>query len=288
MVPFVHDLSAAPALLLIAAVVAVGILHTLVPDHWVPIAMLARQHGWSRAETARAAAQAGIGHVASTLAIGIVIWLLGVATAQRFGSAVDTISSLALIGFGGWFIVTGLLERRHEHGAHGHSHDLDHDHAHGHDHDHGHPREHDHAGDGAVIRHTHLHRHAGGPPHVHVHAHAYATTHAITPAIEFDPPLHDHAHRATGRGALLLILGSSPMIEGVPAFFAAGRFGVGVIALMAFLFAASSIATYVVLCTLSARSLERVRLGPLERYGEVLSGGFIALVGLVFWVWPVL
>jgi hypothetical protein len=26
----------------------------------------------------------------------------------------------------------------------------------------------------------------------------------------------------------------------------------------------------------------------LERYGEVLSGGFIALIGLVFWIWPVL
>lgn len=78
------------------------------------------------------------------------------------------------------------------------------------------------------------------------------------------------------------------MIEGVPAFFAASRFGAGVIALMALVFAASTIATYAVLCMLSARSLERVRLGPLERYGEVLSGGFIALVGLVFWVWPVL
>jgi hypothetical protein len=31
-----------------------------------------------------------------------------------------------------------------------------------------------------------------------------------------------------------------------------------------------------------------VALGPLERYREVLSGGFIAMVGLVFWIWPVL
>jgi nickel/cobalt transporter (NicO) family protein len=294
MVPVFHDLSAAPALLLIVAVVAVGILHTLVPDHWVPIAMLARQHGWSRAETARAAAQAGVGHVVSTLAIGVVIWLLGVATAQRFGGVADTVSSLALMGFGGWFVVMGLLELRRAHGAHGHGHghhhSHHHDHAHGDDHDHhGHAHDHgDTGGGGTTIRHTHLHRHEARPPHVHVHAHAYATAHAITPAMALDPPLHDHTHRATGRGALLLILGSSPMIEGVPAFFAAGRFGVGIIALMALLFAASTIATYVVLCTLSARSLERVRLGPFERYGEVLSGGFIVLVGLIFWVWPVL
>jgi len=270
--PFFSDLNTAPVLLLLVAVVAVGVLHTTVPDHWVPITVLARQNGWSRAETARAAAQAGVGHVVSTLLIGAVIWLLGVATAQRFGGIVDTVSSLALMGFGGWFVVAGLLELRREHGTHHDGH---------HHHSHGHARDED-------ARHSHLHRHENRPAHVHVHAHAFATAHAIAPAIEFDPPLHEHAHRATGRGALLLILGSSPMIEGVPAFFAAARFGAGVIVLMALLFAASTIATYVVLCTLSARGLERVRLGPLERYGEVLSGGFIALVGVVFWVWPVL
>jgi len=45
--------------LLIGAVPAVGILHTLVPDHWFPITVLARQRGWSKSETARVAFQAG-------------------------------------------------------------------------------------------------------------------------------------------------------------------------------------------------------------------------------------
>lgn len=270
----VDNLNTAPAFLLLAAVVAVGVLHTMVPDHWVPIAMLARQHGWSRAETARAAAQAGFGHVVSTLIIGAVIWLLGVAAAQRFGGIVDTLSSVALIGFGSWFVIAGLREIRHGHDGHHHGH------GHGHDHDHTHNE--------GVMRHVHLHRHEGRSPHVHIHAHALATAHAITAAVEFDPPLHDHTHKVTGRGALLLILGSSPMIEGVPAFFAAGKFGVGLIVTMSLLFAASTMATYVVLCTVSAQGLERVRLGALERYGEVLSGGFIALVGLAFWIWPIL
>jgi hypothetical protein len=30
-----------------------------------------------------------------------------------------------------------------------------------------------------------------------------------------------------------------------------------------------------------------MNLGAFERYGEVLSGGFIALVGVAFWLWPV-
>jgi hypothetical protein len=78
------------------------------------------------------------------------------------------------------------------------------------------------------------------------------------------------------------------MVEGVPAFFAASRYGIAVIALMAVVFAISTIATYVVLCVYSAAGLQRVSLGPFERYGEVISGVFIALVGIVFWLWPVL
>jgi hypothetical protein len=69
---------------------AVGVLHTIVPDHWVPITVIARQRGWSKSETARAALQAGAGHVLSTLAIGVLVWLAGVALATRFASVVDT------------------------------------------------------------------------------------------------------------------------------------------------------------------------------------------------------
>jgi hypothetical protein len=63
-----------PELLLVAAVATtVGVLHTMVPDHWVPITLIARQRGWSKSETALAALQAGIGHVLSTLLIASIV-----------------------------------------------------------------------------------------------------------------------------------------------------------------------------------------------------------------------
>jgi hypothetical protein len=94
---------------------------------------------------------------------------------------------------------------------------------------------------------------------------------------------HDHERDSMGtRTSLMLILGSSPMLEGIPAFFAAAKFGPGLIALMSLCFAVSTIATYVALCTLSGAALERLHLGPLERYGEVLSGAVIAIVGIIF------
>lgn len=282
-------MTAAPQLLLIGGVVAVGVLHTVVPDHWLPIAILARQQGWSRGETAWAAARAGFGHVMSTVLLGLAVWFGGAALARRFGATIDLASSAALVAFGAWVAVSAWRElpgrqaRRHGHA-----------HRHHHDHRHGHHRHDDDepewiadplyaaagAGVAVALRHRHIHRHGGGLPHVHWHDHEGGTEHDIAAAGE--PPLHRHRHRMPGRGALVLILGSSPMVEGIPVFFAAGSYGGGLIGPMAVAFAASTIATYVVLCVGSTASLQRMNLARLERYGEVLSGGLIAAIGLAF------
>jgi len=117
-----------PQLLLVGAVAAVGVLHTVVPDHWVPITLVARQRKWTVEETARASLKAGTGHVLSTLAIALVVWMAGVAFAQSFGQFIDTASSIALAGFGGWIAISSLLEMRNS-GGHGHSHGHTHDHS---------------------------------------------------------------------------------------------------------------------------------------------------------------
>ena len=407
-----------PEILLIISVGVVGVLHTIVPDHWVPIALLARQRGWSKAETAYAALQAGIGHVVSTLIIAVVIWLAGVGVAVRFGHFVDTAASVALIAFGGWIAIAACRDLHRAAGQghsrqHGHSHDFSFlaghppdrtpDHVHGpelqridtghgivelsiyedgvpprfrlsgqpadwvkletrretgerqlfsfamregfwesledipephgfnvvvtierdghahsyrasfaeHDHyghEHWHSEDHDHGhehgmpvfaddplyapmrdGVAVLTRHKHAHQHGGGSVHVHWHDHDLATAHTVAPDFDTSPPQHAHNHKTTtSRTALLLILGSSPMVEGIPTFFAAGKFGVPVIIAMALVFSASTIATYVLLCVYSSVGLQRLRYGAFERYGEVLSGAFISLVGVAFWLWPVL
>jgi nickel/cobalt transporter (NicO) family protein len=144
-----------------------------------------------------------------------------------------------------------------------------------------------HADVATLTRHVHIHRHNRGRAHVHWHDHLPETAHLIA-KVEGEPPLHEHRHKMTARTALVVILGSSPMIEGIPAFFAAAKYGVGLIVAMSLVFALSTIVTYVVLCVYSTAGLQRVRLGAIDRYGEVLSGAFICLVGIAFWVWPVL
>lgn len=249
--------SLSPALL-IAAVAAVGVLHTMVPDHWAPIALLARQRGWPKAQTARTAAIAGIGHTLSTLLIAAVVWAAGVAFAARFGSLVNLVSSAALMSFGAWIAISSWREMRGE-DAHGHAH----------------------------FGHTHRHRHGESVEHAHWHEHDAHDWHEVQGALAL-APLHEHEHKTSSRGALLLILGSSPMLEGIPAFFAASRYGAPLLAVMSLVFAAATILTYVCLCIASAGSLERVNLGAFERYGEVLSGSFIALLGALFLFLPAL
>ena len=242
------DLSHATSFALILAVAAVGVFHTLVPDHWMPIVALARSRGWSRARTARAAAIAGIGHTASTLAIGIVIWGVGVAFASRYAHGGNVVAALALLAFGGWVAWAGWRELSAGRG-HGHEH----------------------------FEHAHLHVHDDGVRHVHWHEHSQEDWHPVEGGAA---AMHWHAHAESGRTALLLVLGSSPMIEGLPAFFAASNYGPGVLVLMSTVFAASTLVTYVVASTAALAGAERISFGFLERYGEVLSGLTIAGVGV--------
>jgi len=234
--------------LLIATVAAVGVLHTLVPDHWAPIVVVGRQQGWSVVRTARAAAIAGFGHVTSTLVLGLVLWAVGASLAVRYGHTVSVIAAVALIAFGAWIGYAGWRELRE-----------------GHDHGHAH------------FGHAHIHRHADATQHVHWHEHHDEDRHAIEGGVAV---LHEHDHAVAGRTALLLILGSSPMVEGIPAFFAASTYGPALIAVMAAVFAVSTMATYVAASSFAIAGLQRISLGPLERYGEVLSGTFVALVGV--------
>ena len=284
------------ALLLIVGVIGIGILHTMVPDHWAPIALLARQRGWTKRETAWAAFRAGVGHVVTTLLFGLAVWWIGASAAAQFGHLIDIAASIALVAFGLWIAFGAWREMRaegehsysHSHGGgRGHSNPQPHSHAGGMAHDH--PWEHDRLyasarGIAVVERHAHLHRHGGGQPHLHWHDHGSPSAHAVTATTADAPPLHGHEHSTTGRTALLLVLGSSPMVEGIPAFFAASRAGLGLVAVMAVLFAASTIGTYVVLSVYSAVGLQRLNLGWLERYGEVASGILIAVIGVAFGV----
>ncbi len=249
-------------------------------------------------EAVRAAMAAGIGHTITTLILGAVIWFVGAEVGGRYGHVVETVASFALVALGLWIALGSMHELRRSGRGHGHGHDhgRSHEHAHHHGHDdHGHDDHGEASRDRLYVplkrapvaaRHAHMHRHGGGLPHLHWHDHDGTSAHAMTADMAINTPLHDHRHRLGLQASLLILLGSSPMVEGLPAFFAASRYSVGFLAIMALAFAVSTTATYATLVWASLAGLQRVSLGPLEHYSEVISGAFIALVGVAFWVWP--
>jgi nickel/cobalt exporter len=122
---------ATPAL--IAAAAGVGLGHAILPDHWVPLAVVGRTQRYSLARVARLSGLAGVAHVLVSLVLGGIIIAVGLQLRSSVESAQNTIVGSVLLATGVGFILFELSGR-----GHGHSHTHDHGHGHGHDHDHDH------------------------------------------------------------------------------------------------------------------------------------------------------
>jgi len=138
--------------LLVSTAASIGLIHTILgPDHYIPFVAMAKAGNWSRAKMLVVTVLCGIGHVASSVVIG----LLGVALGWAVGG-MELVESMrgqwaawALIAFGlaygSWGVVRALRNRRHSH-AHVHADGTEHEHSHGHE-----------------DAHTHAHLTAGKP-----------------------------------------------------------------------------------------------------------------------------
>ena len=121
-----------PALL--AAAAGVGFGHAILPDHWVPLAVLGRTRRYPLSRIARLSSLAGVAHVLVSIVLGAVIIAIGLQFRSTIQHAQDTIIGCILIATGIGFLVLELTG----HGHHHHDHD-GHDH---HEHDHHHDDHH--------------------------------------------------------------------------------------------------------------------------------------------------
>ena len=135
--------------LLLGSAGAVATLHTLIGvDHSIPFIALGRARGWSLRRTLGVTGVCGLVHVASSVLIGLVGVMLGVALdwLSWLESVRGQVASTLLIGFGlayaAWAVwnerrgrgpdhlhrhADGTVHshRHHHHGEHLHSHDLE-------------------------------------------------------------------------------------------------------------------------------------------------------------------
>ncbi len=110
---------------------AVGALHALLPDHWIPFVLLSKARRWDLGRSMMAVLAGGVAHLGSTAALGLIIAFLGAEAIQRIGPAAEFAGAGILAIFGVLLALRGMKAARTGAG-HGHGHDGDHS-----DHDHG-------------------------------------------------------------------------------------------------------------------------------------------------------
>jgi hypothetical protein len=120
-----------PAIL--AAAAGVGFGHAILPDHWVPLAVLGRTRRYPLSRVARLSGLAGIAHVLVSVALGGAIIAIGLQFRSAIEHAEGAIVGGLLIVTGIGFLVAELTGYGHHHSqGHGHEHDSRQEHEHGH------------------------------------------------------------------------------------------------------------------------------------------------------------
>ena len=232
-------MSATPALL--AASAAVGFGHAILPDHWVPLAVVGRTRHYPLSRVARLSGIAGLAHVLVSVLLGGLIIAIGLQFRSTVEHAQNAIVGGLLLATGIGFVVLELTGRGHAH---------DHDHADDPDGDDPHR-------DGA---------HADG-----AHEHGGGRLTATVPA----------AARLRGAASIMVPFGAaaSPDLTILPVFLAATTAGVGTALGSLVAFAAVTIATIVGLTLIATAGSYQVSGRRLDRWGNTISAATLIVIG---------
>ena len=127
---------------LILTALSIGAVHTLIgPDHYIPFIALSRARKWSYPRTLVITLICGVGHVLSSVVIGIIGIATGIAISriQGFEGLRGDIAAYLLLGFGLAYMTWGIRQAiKGQTHSHSHSHTDGTVHQHPHDHHQGH------------------------------------------------------------------------------------------------------------------------------------------------------
>jgi len=124
--------------------ISIGFLHTLLgPDHYIPFIMMSKARGWSLKKTGVITVLCGMGHIMSSVLLGVIGIIFGIAIMrlEALEAFRGNVAAWGLISFGLAYFVWGL-RRAIKNKPHTHTHD--HQDSHEHSHKHAHFKEHAH------------------------------------------------------------------------------------------------------------------------------------------------
>lgn len=107
----------------------VAFMHAAIPTHWLPFVFVGRTQQWSTAKILFITTIAGIGHVAFTTVLGVLMVWLGMVFNEKFNQMFSIFAGGILITFGIFYIIkhfqgTGHV---HYHFTNGHIHEHRHE-----------------------------------------------------------------------------------------------------------------------------------------------------------------
>lgn len=256
-------------LLLILTGGLVGFLHSILPDHWVPLAVIGRAERWSVLRVARISALASAGHVAASVILSAIVAAVGLEFQHQVETKQGQFIGVVLVLTGVGFLIWGLT-------GHGHSHSHD---GHGHTHDHGH-------------NHTHSHDHADAPAHdhspgdVHAHAHAHGLAHTHTKEHEHAQVDEEQQPLVRRLGGVVVAFGvaASPDLTVLPVALAASAAGIGAVAGVLISFTAVTMATFVGLTVIAMLAGYQIKGEWLERHANTITAVVLIGIGIVAFV----
>jgi nickel/cobalt transporter (NicO) family protein len=264
--------STLPVLLLAAA--GVGFGHAVMPDHWLPLAILTRTRHDRTGKVARLSLAAAVAHVMVSLLLGGVMILVGLQFRTTIAGHTDLVVGSILLATGTVFLILDL--RGKDHGrAHGHAH------GHGtHRHD---ARDDDAHAPGGDDHHEHgphedrAPRHDEHSGHEHEHAgHGDGRT-----AVLDRPATQTHTRGARGLAALLVPFGAaaSPDLTILPVFLAASALGAGAALGSLAVFTIVTVVTIVGLTVAAALGARRLTAPWIDRSANLLTAATLLIIG---------
>jgi ABC-type nickel/cobalt efflux system permease component RcnA len=309
------DLTQAGLWTLLVATFTLAATHTVSPDHWFPFVMVGRANKWKTSWVLLLALLAGIGHVGTSVVIGLVGVFAEKGASKDIALLFEEATPWLLIIFGFGYAAYALYKQQvgaqgHSHGIpiinkwlgiNAHAYDLP-GQAHSHDqdvsfsigsrliislhkldivvyvtHD-----DHMHSFDATTEKdHEHKHFHVD-LLHEHKHKHRVKG---------IDGFVHNHGDENNAQGTadlkdkragwgLVAILGLTPCIALLPLTFAAVKYGTMAVILVNIAFTVGTLGTIVVFTWLGYLGLSWIKLEFFEQYGDVIAGTIIGLLGL--------
>jgi putative Mn2+ efflux pump MntP len=98
--------------------IILGIIHALIPNHWLPLIAIGKSEGWTQRETLSATLITALAHISSTILIGIAVGFIGYKLSGAFELISSIIAPSVLVILGFVYITTDILHASH----HEHSH----------------------------------------------------------------------------------------------------------------------------------------------------------------------